>query len=154
MGTGGPSSPGYTHTPYFSSQQGAFPANLQDKSTAQAPFQSSSHCSNPRRSFCHCTWGCAAQTLCTCPATPNLTHPPHTHLPARGTSQILPWFLSHLGFFVPRTSSSLTPAGFHTAPASSVDAPAENGAVPALSATAALGQAGKSTFPAVDEATG
>lgn len=43
-----------------------------------------------------------------CPATPSLTHPLHAQLPARGTSQIFPWFLNHLGFFVPRTSSSLS----------------------------------------------
>lgn len=40
----GTSSPGYTHAPYFSSQKGASPANLQEKkqhSTGTLPAQQS-----------------------------------------------------------------------------------------------------------------
>lgn len=108
------------------------PPNLQEKSnTAQAPSQPSS------------PW-----------SMPSLTHPLHTPAPSTGNLPN-PWILSYLGFFVPRTSSSLTPSSFHPAPASSVDAPAQNGAVPAPSAAAAaLRQAWKSRFPAEDEATG
>lgn len=95
-GTRGPLGPGYAQAPHFSSQKGVFPANLQEKSnTAQAPLHSSSHCSNPQRSFYRATCGCAAQTLCTCPATPTRCTP---QLPAWGASQIFPWFLSHLSF--------------------------------------------------------
>lgn len=54
------------------------------------------------------------------------------------------WFLCAQDILLP----------LHATPASFVDASAENGAVPALSATAGLGQAGESTFPAVDGATG
>lgn len=155
MGTGGPASPGYAHAPYFSSQKGAFPANLQEKrSTAQAPspiqqtaLKQGGVSILPRGAVQHRP-SVRAQQLPT-------SHTCCTHqFPARGTSQIFPWFLSHLGFFVPRTSSSLTPGSFHTAPASSVDASAQNEAAPAPSATAGLRQAGKSTFPAMDEATG
>lgn len=68
------------------------------KKAAQHRHPSSSHCCNPRRSFYHTTWGCAAQTLCLCPATPNLP-PAHTPAPSTGNfphpSMVskLSWFL-------------------------------------------------------------
>lgn len=112
MGTGGPSSPEYIHTPYLSSQKG----HSQQIFRKKAPQHR--HPSNPVTALTQggvsvIPHGAVQHRPSDVPSN-SQPHTPTAHTaPSTGTSQILPWFLNHLGFFVPRTSSSLSTPLLH-----------------------------------------